>query len=492
MVSVVPLVPGCRGAGGDAPHPDTPDDRAATHSTDRAVPDAHRRAVAGMTTASRLGALARVRRDATRHLVAPVAALILAACSTSPPVAVGPRPAPTPPVATSSPPGSAAETGTARPAKANASAASPATAPSSAATSTAPSGRPAVPVEAARLEPVDFDALPGWADDDVGAGFVTFLRGCPALKTAPWPTLCAQATRVAADDVAARRRFLETAFVPHRVVAADGNDTGLLTGYYEPLLRGSRTPDATFRHPVFAPPDDLVGVDLGDVVPDAKALRLRGRVVGRKLVPYWTRADIDAGRAPLLAGRELAWVDDPVALFFLHVQGSGRVQLPDGSRMRVGYADQNGHPYRSIGRLLVERGELTVDQASMQGIKAWGARYPQKLPALLAENPSYVFFRELPPGDDGPPGSLGVPLTAGRSLAVDPRVVPLGAPVWIDTTWPGPTPAPLRRLVVAQDTGGAIKGAVRADWFTGFGDEAGELAGRTRQPLRVWVLLPKP
>jgi membrane-bound lytic murein transglycosylase A len=211
--------------------------------------------------------------------------------------------------------------------------------------------------------------------------------------------------------------------------------------------------------------------------------------VGRKLVPYHTRADIDNGTAPL-RGRELIWVDDPVDAFFLQVQGSGRVRLDSGELVRVGYADQNGHAYRSVGRLLVERGELTLDQASMQGIRAWGQRNPQKLAALLNENPSYVFFRELPAGDGGPPGSLGVPLSNGRSLAVDPRAVPLGAPVFVSSTWPG-TARPLNRLMAAQDTGGAIRGAVRADFFWGFGEEAGELAGRMRQPLLLWVLLPR-
>lgn len=290
-------------------------------------------------------------------------------------------------------------------------------------------------------------------------------------------------------DPADQRRFFESAFEPRQVIAGDGRTEGLLTGYYEPLLRGSRNRDDRYRFPVYGVPDDLIVVDLGELYPELKGARVRGRVVGRKLLPYWNRADIDAGRgAP--AGRELVWVDDAVELFFLQVQGSGRVRLESGGLLRVGYADQNGHPYRSVGRLLVERGELTVDQASMQGIKAWGARNPDKLPSLLGENPSYVFFRELPAGDGGPPGSLGIPLTDGRSLAVDPRVIPLGAPVYIDSTWPG-TAAPLRRLMVAQDTGGAIKGPVRADFFFGFGDAAGEQAGRMRQPLRLWVLLPR-
>jgi membrane-bound lytic murein transglycosylase A len=179
-----------------------------------------------------------------------------------------------------------------------------------------------------------------------------------------------------------------------------------------------------------------------------------------------------------------------VELFFLHVQGSGRIQLPDGGIVRVGYADHNGHPYRSIGRALVDRGELPLSKASMQGIKAWARDNPEKLPALLAENPGFVFFRELTGDASGPLGSLNVPLTPRRSIAVDPASVPLGAPVYLATTWPNTT-TPLNRLMMAQDTGSAIKGGVRADFFWGFGDDAGKLAGRMKQAGSMWVLLPK-
>ena len=185
-------------------------------------------------------------------------------------------------------------------------------------------------------------------------------------------------------------------------------------------------------------------------------------------------------------------MDDPVELFFLQIQGSGRVRLPDGKLVRIGYADQNGYPYQSIGRVLIDRGDLTLAQASMQGIQAWARAHPDKLNDLLNENPSYVFFREMPDdgkADAGPFGALSVPLTAGRSLAVDPRNVPLGAPVYLSATQPG-SEAPLRRLMLAQDTGGAIRGVVRADFFWGFGADAGALAGRMKQQGRMWVLLP--
>ncbi|MFO1321889.1 MAG: MltA domain-containing protein [Burkholderiales bacterium] len=356
----------------------------------------------------------------------------------------------------------------------------------------APPSAPAAkePTPAARLEPASFDDLPGWQADDLVSGFDAFRAGCPALKSQPkWTAVCTRSDEIVTAPPAAKRAFLQREFIPHRVVAADGRAEGLLTGYYEPLIRGSRSADSRFRFPIYGAPDDLISVDLATVVPDTRNLRLRGRVVGRKLIPYWTRADIDAGRAPL-QGHEIAWSDDAVDLFFLQVQGSGRLQLENGEILRIGYADQNGHPYRSIGRLLVERGDLSVDQASMQGIRAWGRANPDRLAALLNENPSYVFFRELPPNNDGPLGSLGVPLTAGRSLAVDPSSIPMGAPVYVDSTWPG-TSRPLSRLMAAQDTGGAIKGAVRADYFWGFGPDAGEQAGRMRQPLRLWVLLPR-
>ena len=233
----------------------------------------------------------------------------------------------------------------------------------------------------------------------------------------------------------------------------------------------------------------MLSIDLSSVYPELKTYRLRGRLNGNKVVPYYSRADIDAGRASL-QGREILWVDDAVDLFFLQVQGSGRVQLENGETVRIGYADQNGHPYVSIGRKLVEQGELSLEQASLQGIKQWGLRNPDKLGALFNQNPSYVFFRELPPSPNGPPGALGLPLTAGRSLAVDPRAIALGSLVYLATTWPNSTQA-LNRLMLAQDTGGAIKGAVRADFFWGFGEEAAQNAGSMRQSGRLWILLPR-
>ncbi len=348
--------------------------------------------------------------------------------------------------------------------------------------------QPAPPQAWPALRPAAWPNVTSWGDDSLAAAWPALLQSCSALQKQPaWQAVCADAQALRNPDDAAVRAFLEQRFQPWQATQDDGSDEGLITGYYEPLLKGDRVRTERARYPLYAVPDDLVTVDLAGLYPELKNLRLRGRLVGNRLVPYAARRDIEA---PGFAGKAIAWAEDPVDLFFLQIQGSGRIELPDGSHLRVGYADQNGHPYQSIGRLLVERGELTLDQASMQGIKDWGARNPDKLPDLLDANPSYVFFRELPNGLAGPLGALGVPLTAGRSIAVDPRFIPLGAPVFLVTTQPNST-QPMNRLVMAQDTGGAIRGGVRADFFWGFGDAAGDLAGRMKQRGRLWVLLPR-
>jgi membrane-bound lytic murein transglycosylase A len=351
---------------------------------------------------------------------------------------------------------------------------------------------PAVPPAAGTggmLRQAAWQDLPQWQDDDAALAWEPFLASCRALaQQETWRDVCAAAQVPGIPEREQARRFFELNFTPFQVTYADGGEEGLITGYYEPLLRGSRTPSARFRHPLYGVPDDLLVVDLTEVYPELKSMRLRGRLEGRRIVPYYDRAQIELGRAAL-AGREIAWVDDAIELFFLQIQGSGRIALENGAVLRVGYAEQNGHPFRSIGRLLVERGELPLEKASMQGIQAWARANPGKLPELLNNNASYVFFRELPADLPGPLGTLGVPLTARRSVAVDQRFVPLGAPVYIATTWPLSS-RPLYRLMMAQDTGGAIRGAVRADFFWGFGEEAAREAGRMKQPLRMWVLMP--
>lgn len=352
--------------------------------------------------------------------------------------------------------------------------------------------QPAVPQPRGTLQPAAWADLPDWGLEPLQPALDAFIRGCAALeKREGWKAACVHAQAVASSspseaEVAA---FFQTQFDVFQVLNGDGTATGMVTGYYEPLLRGSRTPTTRYRHPLYAVPPDLLIVDLGELHPDLKHRRLRGRLEGNRVVPYLARGDIDGEPMPL-RGREIAWVDDAVDAFFLHIQGSGQVQLDNGERFRVGYADQNGHPFRSLGGALIRSGEVPPERASMQGIREWARRNPHKVREFMNGNPSYVFFRELPGDLPGPLGALGVPLTAERSIAVDPRVVPLGAPVFLATTWPNAAD-PLHRLVVAQDTGGAIAGAVRADFFWGFGDAAGSLAGRMRQAGRMWTLLPK-
>jgi membrane-bound lytic murein transglycosylase A len=335
--------------------------------------------------------------------------------------------------------------------------------------------------------PVSFETLPGWRQDDLRQAWPAFQASCRALALRPdWKTACAAGRLVDANDGEAIRRYFETYFVPNQVRAPDGLDTGLITGYYEPLLHGSRKRGGVFQTPLYKVPDDLITVDLASVYPNLKGMRLRGRLVGKTVVPYGSRAEIERARIP---GKELVWVDDPVEAFFLEVQGSGRVQLDDaGETVRVAYADQNGHPYKAIGRWLIEQHELSPDQVSAQGIKAWIVAHPERRQELLNVNPSYVFFKEerLPDPSVGPKGALGVPLTPGRSVAIDKTILPL----FLSTTQPA-SDTPLQRLVVAQDTGGAIRGAVRADFFFGFGGDAAENAGRMKQRGQLWALLPK-
>ena len=353
----------------------------------------------------------------------------------------------------------------------------------------APIAKPPAAVEAGVLRQVAWQDLPEWQSENPALAWEPFLLSCSALgKQEAWREICAAAESIKNPDRDTARRFFELNFTPFQLINADGSDEGLITGYYEPLLKGSRRPSSRYRFPVFGVPDDLLVIDLNEVYPELKGMRLRGRLDGRRVVPYYDRAQIEQRRG-VLAGKEIVWVEDAIELFFLQIQGSGRVALDTGETIRVGYADQNGHPYRSIGRLLVERGELPLEQASMQGIQAWARQNPDKLPELLNYNASYVFFRELPSALPGPLGALGVPLTARRSVAVDARFVPLGAPVYLATTRPLSS-RPLNRLMLAQDTGGAIRGPVRADFFWGFGEEAAREAGRMKQPLRMWVLLP--
>jgi membrane-bound lytic murein transglycosylase A len=361
------------------------------------------------------------------------------------------------------------------------------------------------------LHPAAFSDLAGWYDDDQQHALAAFRRSCAAIlrlpadrpmapdarfgRAADWraPCLAAQALGVeASDQPALVRAFFERWFKPF-AVSSNGRSTGLFTGYYEPTVDGRLTPDPAYRFALYRCPSDLVSVDLGQFRADLAGRRIAGRVVNGRLEPFAPRAAIEDGA---LAGRglELVWLKSPVDAFFLHIQGSGRVRLKDGRIMRVGYAGGNGHAYHAIGRALVARGALTKKELSLQSIRTWLIAHPGKARAVMQQNPSFVFFRKL--SGDGPIGAQGVVLTPGRSLAVDRAFLPLGAPVWLETTRPGvrgiePDSLPYRRLMVAQDTGGAIRGVVRGDVFWGTGRYAEDMAGHMKQRGHYFVLLPR-
>jgi peptidoglycan lytic transglycosylase A len=360
------------------------------------------------------------------------------------------------------------------------------------------------------LKPAAFQDLPGWRGDAVEEALPAFLRSCARIDALPdaapmsdkgsaplagraadWRPACAEAARIPPGDREGARRFFEARFQPwsarnHR------NPLGLFTGYYEPLLHGSRKRHGRYTVPLYGRPPELVTVDLGRFRDDLKGKRIAGKVEKGALLPFADRRAIDEGA---LAGRklEIVWVDDPVGAFFLQVQGSGRVELAEGGEMRVGYAAQNGHPYTSIGRALIQSRALNPQAVSMQTIRAWLEAHPDRIDGVLEKDASYVFFQEVK--GEGPMGAEGVPLTPGRSLAVDLNYLPLGVPVWLAAGVPDPDTAKpdrkLHRLLVAQDTGGAIRGPVRGDLFWGFGPEAEALAGRMKHRGKLWVLLPK-
>lgn len=358
------------------------------------------------------------------------------------------------------------------------------------------SSEPVAPTPQLRFVAADWSDLPGWQGDDTRAAWPALLASCASSRmAAAWATFCGRAVQVGAADATAQRALVESQLRPWQVVleveGARGTrqERGLVTGYYEPVLRGARQRGGSFQTPLYAVPDDLVTVELGSLYPALQGERIRGRLQGRRVVPFPDRAQIADGRA--LAGKEIVWVDSAIDAFFLQIQGSGRVQLPDGSTIRLAFADVNGHPYRAIGRYLVERGELTVEQATAPAIRDWLALHPERQAEVFNTNPSVVFFREQALGDPsvGPNGAMGLPLTAWRSLAIDPRLLPLGAPLFLATTHPL-TGLPLERLMLGQDTGGAIRGALRADLFFGLGTEAGQAAGTMRHEGAMWLLWP--
>ena len=357
------------------------------------------------------------------------------------------------------------------------------------------------------LAPVSYAELPGWAEDGQAEALPAFLRSCGRLarqpdqravgpqglggRVADWRPACAALALVPDGDHGAARTAIEAHFTPFRASDAGhehDQDVGLLTGYYEAELNGAAFPGGPYQVPIYATPRDLVTVNLGRFRADLEGLRIVGRVEDGRLLPYHTRQEIDDG-ALGMGESELLWSDDPVDVFFLHIQGSGRVRMPDGSLRRIGFAASNGLDFTAIGRALLAEGKVPRNQASMQGIRAWLRANPAEAAEMMQRNARYIFFRWIE--GEGPIGAQGVPLTAGRSLAVDPNFLPFGAPLYLDTTWPG-SDKPLRRLVVAQDMGNAIKGPLRGDFFWGSGEAALEYAGRMKQKARFYLLLPNP
>jgi len=363
---------------------------------------------------------------------------------------------------------------------------------------------PLLPTDEMGLSAVEFRDLPGWQKDSLEEAIVALARSCRKLakkpaeaaigprgiagRAADWRTLCREVdgeSRLAKDTLSARQ-FFERYFRPYAVRSANGHD-GLFTGYFEFSLKGSRRRTARYHVPLYARPRDLVTANLGVFSSAFIGRTIAGRVKRGRLIPYDDRETIDKGA---LAGRglELVWVDDPVDAFFLEIQGSGRIHLDDGSMMRVGFAGKNGHAYTAIGRVLIKMGALKREVVTMGSIRSWLAANPTKARTVLMKNRSYVFFREIQGA--GPIGAQGVALTAGRSLAVDRKFLPLGVPMFVALDDPADRLAPMRRLMVAQDTGGAIRGPVRGDVFFGHGAQAAAMAGQARLHGRYWILLP--
>lgn len=340
-------------------------------------------------------------------------------------------------------------------------------------------------------KPVPWSALSGWKQDNIAGVWPALLHSCTKVRrrSETWQQVCAEVDMLDDPDPATIRAFIEKQFTAHQLHTGTRARDGLITGYYEPLLRGSLTRSSVYQYPIYRRPPDLLTVKLGDIYPELANKVVRARVSGKQVVPYYSRSEIDNGKNPL-RGHEIVWVDNAVDLFFLHIQGSGRIRLENGRELRIGYSDQNGHPYEAIGRQLIQMQQIEKEDVSLQSIKEWLISNPDQAEDVLYSNPSYIFFKaNKADATKGPVGSLNVPLTPERSIAVDRRHIPLGHPVWLDTLLPG-TNEPYQRLMVAQDTGGAINGAVRADIYFGHGARAENLAGTMKQAGRLFILLP--
>lgn len=350
------------------------------------------------------------------------------------------------------------------------------------------------------LNKIAFKNLPGWKQEnfkDVKKGFSqscrVFQKKSPE-ETDPflgpmkaWQTICS-ALEMLPDSPAALRKFMEAHFDVYQIIT-ETTTKGLFTGYYEPELKGSLTQYGPYQYPLYKVPNDLILIpDLGLFHPELKGKKITGRIQNQRLIPYYTRADINA--RTIRKEEVIAYVDSDVDAFFLHIQGSGRIRLPNGNILRVGYANQNGHRYESIGKFLIREAGIPKSEMSMQRIRQWLKENPKKKKALLNRNPSYIFFQVLNDVEN-PLGSMGVEVTPKRTLAVDRRAYTLGAPMWVDTTPLDGENKPFQRLLFAQDTGGAIKGAIRGDVFFGPGKSAAEAAGKMQNEGALYVFLPK-
>jgi membrane-bound lytic murein transglycosylase A len=332
----------------------------------------------------------------------------------------------------------------------------------------------------ANLEVSSYESLDNWNNQDFNLSFNNLKSSCEVLsKKDTFEKMCESAKNFNGD----KKSFFESNFTPFKIKKDDGSDSGLITGYYEPLLYGSLERSSRYRYPVYAVPSDMVTVDLSSLYPDLKSYRLRGRVESSKIVPYYSRNEIES--LGLTNSEIICWVDNKIELFFLHIQGSGKVKLDNGDVINIGYANQNGYPYYSIGKYLISKDYIPREKISMQSIRKWLESNPTLVDEVLNYNRSYIFFNQK---NKGATGSLGIELTGLNSVAIDPKYIKLGLPLFLSTTYP--SGKDLDILAFAQDTGGAIKGDIRADIFFGFGKDAEDIAGKMKQSGAIWVLVP--
>ena len=326
-----------------------------------------------------------------------------------------------------------------------------------------------------QLQESSYSNLPNWENENYDEVLYSFMNNCRAKRSVDiYHSLCS-----ASQNIRDAKEFIESNFTPYMIYESNKEKESILTGYYEPELRGSLTKSEIYKYPIYKTPKDLVTVDLSSIYPDLKNYRLRGRLDGNKLVPYYSRAELNSVD---INAEVICYCDSKIDKFFLEVQGSGRVTLESGETLFIGFGNQNGHKYRSIGKYLVQSGEISKEDISLQTIREWFELNPQRVDEVLNHNTSVVFFQKR---ERAATGSLGVVLSPLRSIAVDRRYIPLGSMVYVGAE------NSYKRMVFAQDTGGAIKGSVRADMFLGFGNRAGAVAGELKAPLKLWILLPK-